>query len=492
MHPIANIRGATSQHLKGRRIVLAVTGSIAAVKTVELARELARHGAEVQAVMSDAATRIVHPDALQFATGLPVITRLSGGVEHVAMMGDVPDPADLLLVAPATANTISKIALGIDDTPITTFATVAVGANVPIVVAPAMHEVMLDHPVVAEHVATLRNRLGVAWVEPARDEHKAKLADVEAIVETVIRRLARTGGVLSGQRCLVVTGSTEEPMDAVRVLTNRSSGRTGRIIATELLRHGAEVTIWEGGTTEARPAHLDDFTTTFRRHSDLQRLADEADVGGLDQIWMPAAIGDYALQEASGKVASGRPDLTLILRPLGKIIETLRDRVPRATLVAFKAESDVESLVPRARDRLHRYRAQFVVANDSTAFSSRDTTAHLVTAGNVETFRGDKRRVFADLVLAVAGANPAPARRPPSRVADAPPPDETKDGSPRDPESSAPADPSHRGAEHARPGQPPVREDAEGEAQASARLSPRPPLALDPLSLRRKHPVDDL
>src|SRR4030065_2547534 len=122
MHPADHLRGTKSDKLIGRKIVLGVTGSIAAVETVKLCRELPRHGAEVHAVMSKDAQVIIHPWALEFATGRTVTTEIDGRVQHVAFCGDVPDKADLLLIAPATANTISKIACGIDDTPVTTFA----------------------------------------------------------------------------------------------------------------------------------------------------------------------------------------------------------------------------------------------------------------------------------------------------------------------------------------------------------------------------------
>ncbi|MBC7114659.1 MAG: DNA/pantothenate metabolism flavoprotein, partial [Archaeoglobi archaeon] len=121
MHPSKSIRGLRSRSLEGKTIILGVTGSIAAVKTVELSRELIRRGAEVIAVMSESAKRIIHPDALHYATGNRVITEITGEVEHVRFCGEGGE-ADLLLIAPATANTISKISLGIDDTPVTTFA----------------------------------------------------------------------------------------------------------------------------------------------------------------------------------------------------------------------------------------------------------------------------------------------------------------------------------------------------------------------------------
>jgi len=412
-HPVENIRGSLSHHLEGRRIVLAVAGSIAAVKAVELARELVRHGADVVPVMSEAATRILHPDALEFATGRKPITRLTGATEHVALLGDVPHKADLLLVAPATANTISKMALGIDDSPVTTCATVAFGTRTPVVVAPAMHEAMLGHSIVAAHAATLRDALGVVWVEPLHEERKAKLADVEAIAEAVIHTLANHGpakGPLAGKRALVVSGSTAEAVDPVRVLTNRSSGRSGLLIATELRRLGAQVTLWQGHASVEVPPHLAARVVRFSSHDDLMRLVHAAALADFDQVWMPAAIGDYAAVPAKDKIASGKRSLTLKLRPLPKVVEAIRKAAPRATLVAFKAESDPKALLRQAKDRMKRYGAQFVVANSSAAFGADDTEVLLVGAKGHESFKGPKDEVLPTVVdiVALSGAAPAP------------------------------------------------------------------------------------
>jgi phosphopantothenoylcysteine decarboxylase/phosphopantothenate--cysteine ligase len=409
VHPVENIRGASSSHLAGRRIVLGVTGSIGAVKCVELARELIRHGADVVPVMTAGATRILHPDALEFATGHKPITQLTGAVEHIALLGDVPGKADLLLVAPATANTVAKMALGIDDTPVTTCATVAVGTGTPIVVAPAMHEAMLEHPIVAEHAKTLVERLGVTWVEPARAEKKAKLADVEAIVEAVIHRLAQEKGPLAGKRALVVSGATAEPIDPVRVLTNRSSGRTGFLLATELRRLGAEVELWHGVGTEPVPGHLAPFTRRFTTHAELAAMAAKAKLAGFAQVWMPAAVGDYAAKPAKGKIPSGQKALDLRLAPLGKVIATLRRRAPKAVLVAFKAESDAAGLLERAAERRRRYRADYVVANLAASFGAEDTTLHLVDAHGHTTFTGPKARVL-PLVVELVAAGPGKAK----------------------------------------------------------------------------------
>ncbi|MEA3143065.1 MAG: phosphopantothenoylcysteine decarboxylase / phosphopantothenate---cysteine ligase [Thermoplasmata archaeon] len=401
MHPVGNIRGSLSRHLEGRTVVLAVAGSIAAVKAVELARDLVRHGADVVPVMSEAATRILHPDALEFATGHKPILRLTGAVEHISLLGNVKGKADLLLVAPATANTVSKMALGIDDTPITTCATVAFGTKTPIVVAPAMHEAMLDHPIVDDHRRALVERLGVTWVEPLREEGKAKLADVEAIVEAVIHRLAT--GPLVGKKALIVAGATEEPIDPVRILTNRSSGRSGLLIATELKRLGADVTLWMGRGPAEVPEHLLAGTLRYRTHADLARLA-KGDLSGFTQVWMPAAIGDFAAKPAKQKL-SGDKAVRLDLEPLPKIIASLRKAAPKATLVAFKAESDPKLLLPKARDRLKRHKAQFVVANLAGSFAAEETEAHLVSPGKALVFKGPKATVLPQVVAAVLAAS---------------------------------------------------------------------------------------
>jgi phosphopantothenoylcysteine decarboxylase/phosphopantothenate--cysteine ligase len=306
------------------------------------------------------------------------------------------------------------MALGIDDSPVTTCATVAFGTKTPVVVAPAMHEAMLEHPVVMQHAGLLAQKLGVTWVEPVHEEKKAKLADVEAIVEAVIHRLAtdaKAPGPLAGKKALVVSGSTAEPLDPVRVITNRSSGRSGHLIATELARLGAEVTLWDGHTSDPLPSHLEAHTKSFSTHADLMRLAGSAK--GFDQVWMPAAIGDYATVPSKAKIASEQKVLTLQLKPLGKVVEVLRKKMPKATLVAFKAESDTKGLLAAAQDRLKRYKAQFVVANLATAFGADDTTVHLVFPGGHETLSGPKDQVLPTLVglVALAGSDGKPRKK---------------------------------------------------------------------------------
>src|SRR6056297_730831 len=209
--------------LDGVNVALGVCGSIAAVKTVELAHELRRRGAAVRAVMTDGARGIVHPWAVEFATDRDVVTELTGAVEHVELCGR-EGWADVFLIAPATANTVGKIASAVDDTPVTTCATTAMGADVPVVIAPAMHEPMYDHPGVLEAIERVES-WGVEFVDPRIEEGKAKIASEEAIVTAVAR--ATTPQDLAGRHVIVTSGATSESIDPIRVLTNRASGATG-------------------------------------------------------------------------------------------------------------------------------------------------------------------------------------------------------------------------------------------------------------------------
>ncbi|UCC93327.1 MAG: bifunctional phosphopantothenoylcysteine decarboxylase/phosphopantothenate--cysteine ligase CoaBC [Thermoplasmata archaeon] len=397
MHPVDDIRGTRSNRLGGRTVVLGITGSIAAVECVHLARELARHGARVIATMTDAATRIVHPDALWFATGEPPILTLTGDVEHVRWMGDREDRADLLLVAPATANTIGKMALAIDDTPVTTFATTALGTGVPVVVAPAMHGTMWRHEGVLRNIESLRGK-GVDIVHPKEEEKKAKLADVPTIVAHCIRAI--TGdGPLRGRRVLVVAGSTEEPIDRVRLISNRSSGGLGVALAEEAFARGAEVTMLMGRHTVDPPPYLDvvPFTTVESLMEAMDDVADDTAV-----VLAVAAISDYRQGTAvRGKIASGKPSLDLSLEPTPKVLPALRSAAPDAFLVSFKLEvgpSD-EQLESIARQRLVAGPMDMVVANDLERVSADHHPAVIVPMdGNVRFFDGAKSELAAAIL----------------------------------------------------------------------------------------------
>ncbi len=383
MHPADRIRGAKSAKLQGKTIVLGVTGSIAAVETVKLARELIRHGADVHAVLSKSATAIVHPNALQFATGHEVDTQLDGSMRYLEMCG-TGGKADLLLVAPCTSNTLGKIANGIDDTTVTTYAVTALGAGIPILVAPAAHATMVDNPAVQENARKLRT-LGVEFVEPKREESKAKLADIDEIVARVIRRLGPRD--LEGKRVVVIAGSTVEPIDDIRIISNRSSGATGVELARAAFEHGAEVELWLGRHEVSVPDWLP--TRSFDTTTDLAAMADKAQA---DVCLVPAAVSDFSPKKQKGKIPSRGGALTLDLQPTPKVLAALR-KATKGTLVGFKAEAGVSTaeLKTKAMALLKEADLDLVVANDVAAVQRDATVITLFDRkGKSVTFAGSK------------------------------------------------------------------------------------------------------
>jgi phosphopantothenoylcysteine decarboxylase/phosphopantothenate--cysteine ligase, prokaryotic len=365
--------------LSGKTVVLAVTGSIAAVETVKLAHALRRRGATVQAVMTEAAAGIVHPDALTYATGRPAITRITGLVEHVLYCGE-GGAADLLLVAPCTANTIGKIACGIDDTPVTTFATTALGQGMPVVVAPAMHESMYRHPGIKENLRRLRS-WGIDVVDPKVEEGKAKIADNDVIVLHAAR--AVSGRPLAGKKVLITSGACAEPLDDVRVLTTRSTGRMGQALALEAFRLGAEVTVVHSGSFPCvRNIHV---TTAGEMREAVLAVCRE----GIDIYVSAAAISDFAPGRREGKIPSGSP-LTVRLDPLPKVIDEVMAACSPVT-VAFKLGWDEED---RARAMLDAG-ARMVVVNAPPAMGAAEGSFCIMTAGGATDVTGSKEEVAA-------------------------------------------------------------------------------------------------
>jgi len=369
-------------NLDGVHVALGVTGSIAAVRVVELAHELRRRGASVRAVMTESATSIVHPWAVEFATDADVVAEITGAVEHVDLCGR-EGWADVFLIAPATANTVGKVAAAIDDTPVTTCATTALGADVPVVVAPAMHEPMYDHPGVLGALDRLES-WGVDLVDPRIEEGKAKIATDDAIALATAR--AAGDRPLDGHHVVVTAGATSERIDPVRVLTNRSSGRTGRAVAKACYALGADVTLLHDGA--AVP-----YADVERVESAAEMTAAaEAAAAEADALVSAAAISDYTVDAAAEKIRSGRTDLALDLKPTPKLLDAVRERHPDLPMVGFKLEPSGgdEAMVAAARDLRDRADLAFVVANDAGAVGGDETRALLVDEDSTAEFEGPK------------------------------------------------------------------------------------------------------
>lgn len=334
------------------RIVMCVTGSVAAVETVKLARELKRQGFKVKCFMSDGACDIINPYALEFATGEQVITKLTGDVEHVTYARE-----DLILVAPATANVISKFAYKIADNPINTLLVTAFGYNTPIIMVPSMHESM--YRAVEENIQKLKNE-GIVFVEPRHEESKAKFPSIRDIVLKVERNTSN--GDLAGKKVLVSAGATYEDIDPIRGITNRSSGKMGVEIAKEAFRRGAEVTLLCGRVEIGLPS----IFRVIRVGSALEmQLEVEGQVLDHDVFLSAAAVSDFTLEKETHKVSS-HEDITLQLRPAPKIINRVKVINPEIFLVAFKADYNVskDEIIEAARQRMEESRADLVVAND--------------------------------------------------------------------------------------------------------------------------------
>jgi phosphopantothenoylcysteine decarboxylase / phosphopantothenate---cysteine ligase len=358
-------------------IALGVTGGIGAYKAVEVCRGLQKRGHDVQAVMTRSARRFVTPLTFEAITRRPVITSqwrpgMNADIEHIA----VADKAELLLVAPCTANVIGKFANGIADD---FLSSLYLATKAPVLIAPAMNSNMLAHAAVRQNVETLQRR-GVLFVEPGEGYlacgwvGRGRLAEPDDIVEAAVRVLAghvpaalamAADGALRGRKVLITAGPTYEDIDPVRYVGNRSSGRMGFALAGEAARRGAEVTLVAGPTTVPPPAvaSLVRVRSAAEMHEAVMRVA-----AGMDLVIMSAAVADYTpATRAHGKLAKQDAPLTLtlertrdILADLGAMRATTGAAMP--VLVGFAAET--EDVVRKARDKRTRKRVDAIVAND--------------------------------------------------------------------------------------------------------------------------------
>jgi phosphopantothenoylcysteine decarboxylase/phosphopantothenate--cysteine ligase len=363
-HTSKEIIGTRSKELLGKRIILCITGSVAAIKSTEVARELMRRGADVYAVMTRASQQIVHPDMVEWATGNPVVTELTGRVEHVTYAGEHERRADLILVAPSTANTIGKVAAGIDDTPVTTTLTTGIGAGIPVIIAPAMHASMYKHPIVVENVEKLRS-IGIRVLMPRLEEGKAKIPGTEEIVQAVVDTLTAEKD-LAGVRVLITAGPTRSYLDAFRYITNPSSGKMGVALAENALARGAEVTFVYGPGTAKPPAGAKVIPIETTEEM-LEAVVKELKAARHHAAILTAAAADYGAPERRmEKTPSGRGEWVIKLKPLPKIVENVKNVDPDVCLVGFKAEYGVsdEELVNRAHKRLLGAGMDLIVAND--------------------------------------------------------------------------------------------------------------------------------
>ncbi len=382
----------TSHSLEGKTIVLGITGSIAAVRCVELARELMRHGANVHAVMTKEAQKIIHPEAMKYATGNCVVTEITGAVEHVEFCG-IGERAPLLLIAPCTANTIGKIAHGIDDTTVTTFATTAFGSGIPIMIVPAMHASMYNHPIVIENIGKL-TELGVEFINPVLDEGAAKIASTDEIVLRVEKVLFKK--TLAGKRIIITGGATAEAIDPIRIITNRASGKTGVELTLEAFRRGADVTLVHRGCMGIQG--ICEFNVESAR--DMTETVIEELGKGYDLLISAAAISDFTVTPSKEKIKSEK-QVNIALKPAPKLIKEARRKYPDLKIIGFKAETGIseDELIKRARSSMETLSLSMVVANDvsSGGMGTEDNEVYLIDS-SIKRVAGTKREIAFEIM----------------------------------------------------------------------------------------------
>jgi phosphopantothenoylcysteine decarboxylase/phosphopantothenate--cysteine ligase len=387
--------------LKGKKIVLGVTGGIAAYKSAELVRELVRSGAEVFVVMTRSAQAFITPLTFQTLSGNKVTTELFSLIEeseigHISLA----DRADLLVIAPATANTIGKIAGGIADEMLTT---IVMATKAPVLLAPAMNVHMWENPICQENIQKLRVR-GIHFIDPEAGElacgyeGKGRLTEIPAIVEEIRSILSPKD--LAGETLLVTAGPTEEPIDPVRFLSNRSSGKMGFALARAARLRGAQVILVSGPSVLPAPFGIKFIpvrTAVEMREAVLENLA-QASV-----LAMAAAVSDYRPRGTSPeKIKKSGAEWTLPLELNPDILCEAGQRKGKRLLIGFAAET--ENLLANARKKLKEKNLDLIVANDvslpGAGFAVDTNIAKLIDpSGKVEELPLMSKEDLADRVL---------------------------------------------------------------------------------------------
>jgi phosphopantothenoylcysteine decarboxylase/phosphopantothenate--cysteine ligase len=391
------------------KVTLGVTGGIAAYKSAELVRALQQHSLDVHVVMTRGAEEFVRPLTFAALTGHKVITSMwqtdaheGGSIEHISEA----ESTNLLLVAPATAHTLAKFAHGLADD---FLSTLYLATTAPVVVAPAMNVNMWNHAGTKTNLATLRQR-GVEIIEPGSGylacgmTGSGRLAEINEIVRAVLARIQRNDeNDLAGETVLVTAGGTREPIDPVRFIGNRSSGRMGYALAAAAMERGAKVILISAPTALATPAGCEriDVTTASQMHAAVLAHLPQATM-----VIKAAAVSDFRPVAAAAHKLKRSGPLTLSLEPTEDIAQSVAThRNPGTLLIVFAAEttSDTHELIRNAREKLERKGADAVVANDVSlpglGFDSERNAATFITATREVAFPAQSKLSLAHRIL---------------------------------------------------------------------------------------------
>jgi len=385
--------------LANKTVVLGITGSIAAYKAADIASKLTQAGAKVEVVMTDSATRFITPLTLRSITGRPVVTDMfeltsEFSIEHVALA----EAADVVAIAPATANIIAKVATGIADDMLSC---TVLATRAPVIVAPAMESNMFQNQATQDNLSRLKAR-DFTIVEPGYGRlasgkvGRGRMAEVEQIIGTIKQVLGR-GGDLSGKHIVVTAGGTQEPLDPVRHIGNRSSGKMGYAIAEAARDRGATVSIIAGPVSLPEPAGID--VVPVKTAAGMKEAVEKV-VAQANALIMAAAVADYQPKKVAGaKIKKETASLTLELARTPDILAEVKGNFLR---VGFAAES--EDVVANARRKLEKKQLDLIVANDITdptgGFDSDTNQVTLIDRdGKVESLPLLTKREVADKIL---------------------------------------------------------------------------------------------
>jgi phosphopantothenoylcysteine decarboxylase/phosphopantothenate--cysteine ligase len=381
-------------------IILCVTGSIAATESIKLARELRRQGFNVKSFMSDAGTKIIHPNSMEFATGQSVVLKITGEVEHVKY-----SQADLILVAPATANVISKFAYKIADNPINSLLITAHGHGTPILFVPSMHDSMYKS--ISENIIEIESEISeslVDFVKPRLEEGKAKFPNIEDIILNSKRAISLSQNRknlsklsrLDNKKILISLGGTYEAIDPIRGITNKSSGKMGLELAKEAYSRGLNVKLIVGNVNVPIPKSFD---VIFVESSEEMNNKTKELISDFDVFIATAAVSDFAPINKRGSKISSSIDLSLQFKPTEKIIKHIKQLNPKIFLIGFKAEYDVsnEDMITLAKKQIEEAGTDLVIANDVSikgcGFGSDDNQVILIDDNIVEIPKCSKREI---------------------------------------------------------------------------------------------------
>ena len=374
-HPANNVE-AKGEYLKGKKIWLGITGSVSCVETVGITRELLRYGADVTIVANRAALELVGEKALEFACGKPIIKEITEQVEHVIAGHE----ADLLVIAPCCATSLGKIANGIGDNPPMLVALTCIGAKTPMIVAPAMDKNMAKSGIVQNNIKKVKKFANV--IEPIMIEGKAKLPTKERLVAEVCKKAGPQN--LNGEEILIIGGGSSEPIDDVRVISNKSSGLMATSLSETAYAMGADIELWLGNAIYKPGEWIKTKQfATLSELKDMIKIKKQYDV-----VIVPAALSDFIPTKVKGKLDSSKA-ISLKMKKAPKIIDIIRKK-HKGLLYTFKLGSKIsdKELIKKAKRLLEK--SDCVIANYSEALGSKENKIAIVDKKNVKWIKGTK------------------------------------------------------------------------------------------------------